>query len=231
MKRICTICARGGSKGVEGKNLKPLLGVPLIAHSLNQAKEAKVFDLIAVSSDSAEILETARRYGADILVKRPSELASDHAPKVPVIRHCVSIAETDSGMKFDTCVDLDCTSPLRTSEDIKEALNVFESGDFENLVTATPSRRSPYFNMIEKGRDGKVKLVKNLENSVVRRQDAPKTYDMNASIYIWKRETLRLEDRLFLPTTQLFVMPEERSIDIDSDLDFKIVELLMKERK
>src|SRR5712691_4711519 len=104
MKRLCTICARGGSKGVKGKNLRPLLGRPLIAHSLEQARASGLFDLVAVSSDASEILETARTFGADLLIHRPDELASDSAAKVPAIRHAVLEAEARSAQQFDTLV-------------------------------------------------------------------------------------------------------------------------------
>src|ERR1700704_6139778 len=113
MKRLCTICARGGSKGVKGKNLRPLLGRPLIAHSLEQARSCGLFELIAVSSDASEILEVARAFGADLLIQRPDELASDTAAKIPAIRHAVLEAESRSAQHFDTLVDLDATSPLR----------------------------------------------------------------------------------------------------------------------
>jgi CMP-N,N'-diacetyllegionaminic acid synthase len=94
-----------------------------------------------------------------------------------------------------------------------------------------PSRRSPYFNLVEQDENGKVYLSKKLDNSIVRRQDAPKSYDMNASIYIWKRDIILNENSIFLEKTGLYVMPEERSIDIDNELDFKFVEFLMKERE
>ena len=92
-----------------------------------------------------------------------------------------------------------------------------------------PSRRSPYFNLVEQDKDGNVYLSKTLDNSIVRRQDAPKSYDLNASIYIWKRDIILNENKLFLENTGLYVMPEERSIDIDTELDYKFVEYLMKE--
>ncbi len=113
MTRICTICARGGSKVVKNKNIRNLVGKPLIAYTLEQAQMSHLFDLIVVSSDSSEILETGRRYGADLLVKRPEHLATDAAAKLAAIKHCVEEAEQIKGKKFDIVVDLDATSPLR----------------------------------------------------------------------------------------------------------------------
>jgi N-acylneuraminate cytidylyltransferase/CMP-N,N'-diacetyllegionaminic acid synthase len=180
MKRLCTICARGGSKGVKGKNLKTLLGKPLIAHSISQAKASGLFDLVAVSSDSDEILAVARAWGADHLVKRPDELATDQAAKLPVIRHCVTEVERLAGKMFETLVDLDATSPLRVPEDIRDAVELLEKSGAGNVITAMPARRSPYFNLVELDENGIVHLSKPPRNAIVRRQDAPMCFDMNA---------------------------------------------------
>lgn len=230
MSRICTICARGGSKGVKNKNIRGLAGKPLIAYTINQAQASHLFDVIAVSSDSAEILDVGRQYGADLLVKRPEELATDTAAKVPVIRHCVVEAERVTGKRFDVVVDLDATSPLRWVEDIQGAVNLLENEKVANVITAAPARRSPYFNLVELGKDGVVRLSKSPEHPIVRRQDSPQCFDMNASIYVWQRETLFESSTLFNPDTGLFIMPVERSTDIDDEIDFEIVELLMKKR-
>ncbi|MBK9161518.1 MAG: acylneuraminate cytidylyltransferase family protein [Nitrosomonadales bacterium] len=227
MKRICTICARGGSKGVKGKNIRALHGRPLIAYSIEQAKASGLFDVIAVSSDSDLILGAAGECGVDFLVKRPDEMATDQAGKMPAIRHCVQEVERLTGKTFEIMVDLDATSPLRSIEDIKNAVAMLEESGAGNLITAMPARRSPYFNLVEQGTDGGVVLSKPLKTPVLRRQDAPKCYDMNASIYIWRRAAFFSEGSVFNSDTRLYVMPEERSIDIDSELDFRFVEFLM----
>lgn len=227
MKRLCTICARGGSKGVKGKNLRMLAGKPLIAHSIEQARASSLFDVLAVSSDSDEILEVARTYGCDYLIKRPDELATDQAAKLPVIRHCVAEVQRLSASNFDTLVDLDATSPLRTPADIIGAVRLLEESDAGNVLTAMPARRSPYFNLVEVDSNGIVHLSKPLGKAVVRRQDAPKCYDMNASIYVWRRSALFDRPGLFNADTRLYSMPEERSIDIDSEIDFQFVEFLV----
>lgn len=227
MKRLCTICARGGSKGVKGKNVRMLVGKPLIAHSIEQARASGLFDTLAVSSDSDEILEVARRWGCDHVIKRPDELATDQAAKLPVIRHCVAEVERLAACSFDTLVDLDATSPLRTPADIAAAVRLLEDSGAGNVLTAMPARRSPYFNLVEVDANGIVHLSKPLGKAVVRRQDAPKCFDMNASIYVWRRPVLFDSPGLFNADTRLYVMPEERSIDIDSELDFRFVEHLM----
>lgn len=231
MNRICTICARGGSKGVKNKNVRPLLGKPLIAHSIEQAKASGLFEAIAVSSDSDLILEISREWGVDYLVKRPNELATDQAAKLPAVRHCVAEVERQKGYSFDIIVDLDATSPLRSIEDIHRAVALLEENGVRNVITAMPSRRSPYFNLVELNANGMVVLSKPLKTAIVRRQDAPKCYDMNASIYVWTRQVLFASDTIFNEDTMLYVMPEERSIDIDSELDFEFVEFLMAKFK
>lgn len=225
--RLCTICARGGSKGVKGKNIRMLMGKPLIAHSIQQAKLSGLFEAVAVSSDSEDILAAAKEYGADYLIKRPDELASDHAAKLPAIRHCVAEVELKMGHQVEVIVDLDATSPLRSAEDIQQAVMLLEESGAGNVITGMPARRSPYFNLVELNSDGIAELSKPLKSQIVRRQDAPRCYDMNASIYVWKREVLVNSDKLFNEDTKLYVMPEERSIDIDSELDFRFVEYLM----
>lgn len=230
MNRLCTICARGGSKGVKNKNIRDLLGRPLIAYSILQAKETGLFSAIAVSSDSNGILDVAKSWGVDYLIKRPDELATDRAPKIPVIEHCVLKAESQSKMKFNVIVDLDATSPLRLPSDICEAVRMLEEEDASNVITGMSSRRSPYFNLVEVDDQGKVSLSKSLPNPVIRRQDSPKCYDMNASIYVWKRDILFQNNTVFNEKTALYVMPEERSIDIDTELDFAFVEFMMRKR-
>lgn len=230
MKRLCSICARGDSKGVKGKNIRNLLGKPLISHSIEQAKQSALFEKIAVSSDSDEILAIAEKWKADILIKRPDELATETAAKLPVIKHCVEETEKRLKKTFDLIVDLDVTSPLRTIEDIKRAVYLLEGKKGSNVISGTPSHRSPYFNLVEVGEDQTVRLVKTASSPIIRRQDAPKTYDLNASIYGWKREQLFQMRTLFGEKTLLYIMPEERSIDIDTELDFFIVESLMKRR-
>jgi CMP-N,N'-diacetyllegionaminic acid synthase len=227
---LCTICARGGSKGVVNKNIRDLHGRPLIAWSIAQARQAGIFDLVAVSSDSEAILAAARDAGADLLIKRPDELATDTAGKIAAIRHCVQAVEAQAGRRFEVLVDLDATSPLRTPGDIVAAVELLRERNAPNVITAMPARRSPYFNMVEMDRAGALSLVKPLPAAVVRRQDAPQCFDMNASIYVWRHDDLFADPPIFKAATALYVMPEERSIDIDSELDFRIVETIMAER-
>ena len=231
MKRLCSICARGGSKGVKNKNIRNLAGKPLIAYSIEQAKASGLFEYVAVSSDSPQILEVARQFGVDFLIERPAELATDRAAKIPVIRHCFEQVEKLTGETFEVLVDLDATSPLRSVDDIRAAVALLETRNVSNVITGTPARRSPYFNLVEADANGVVGLAKKLEKAIERRQDAPQCYDMNASIYVWRRDVLLQSDVLFQSDTLLHEMPEERSVDIDSELDFEWVEYLMTKKE
>jgi len=230
MSAICTICARGGSKGVVGKNARELLGKPLLAWTIEQAKQTGLFQAIAFSSDSDQLLQAALQSGADIAVKRPDAMATDTAPKIPAIRHCLEQAIARTGMTPDVFVDLDVTSPLRLASDIAGAVELLHRSGARSVITGAPARRSPYFNLVEARADGSVGLSKSADPPIVRRQDAPRCFDMNASIYAWRVAPFLENPAVFYPDTQLFEMPEERSVDIDSDLDFTLVELLLRKR-
>ena len=230
-KILCTICARGGSKGVKGKNFKLINGKPLIAYTIETALQSGLFEHVVVSSDSKDIQNIAVEYGAEVFFTRPAELASDNAAKIPVIRHAFIESEKHYSESYDILVDLDATSPLRIVEDIKACIDLLIEKKSENVITAMPSRRSPYFNLIERNAVGQWDVSKKLENSIIRRQDAPPCYDMNASIYVWTRDSILKNNEVFNTTTELYVMPEERSIDIDSELDFQFVEFLLNQKK
>lgn len=228
--RICTITVRAGSKGVPRKNLRVVAGRPLFGHSVVQAVRSGLFDEVVVSSDSEEILALAPTFGATGVVVRPREMATDTAGKVPAIAHAVRTTEERTGLTFDVCVDLDATSPLRTVEDIRGAVAMFESADVDSLITGAEARRNPYFNLVEEQPDGTVAVSKTPGDAVLRRQDAPRCFDMNGSIYVWRRRALLEDQVVFFPSTILFEMPAERSTDVDSEFDFAVVEWLMNQR-
>ena len=223
---ICTIGARGGSKGVPGKNTRLLAGIPLLAWSIKQARTSGLFDLIAVSSDSEDILRVAKEAGADHLVERPAEMATDEASKLPAILHCLLEAERVVGRKCDVFVDLAATSPLRAPEDIVDAVSLLHREGADNVLTAVVAKASPYFSQVEVAADGSVQLCKLLQERPARRQDAPPCYDLNGSIWVWRRHVFCDAPAILYPKTRLYMMPEERSVDIDSELDFRIAEML-----
>jgi len=223
MKTIASICARGGSVGVPGKNIRLLHGKPLIAHTIEQALAVAAIDAVYVSTDDQIIAEVAARHGARMPFLRPAELATSSAAKVPVIQHlCNWVAENDG--PFDRIVDLDPTSPLRTVGDIEACLALLDD-ETDAVITAFESEKNPYFNMVERKTDGNISLVCRPAGTVVARQQAPHVYSMNGSVYVWHRHTL--SKGLWNGRLRMHVMPRERSIDIDSPLDFAIVEMLM----
>tara|TARA_Y100000813_G_scaffold105027_1_gene75012 strand:- start:937 stop:1635 length:699 start_codon:yes stop_codon:yes gene_type:complete len=223
---LCTICARGGSKGLPNKNLLKIGDKSLIGHTLTQAKAIDAIDCIIVSSDSNEILKEGEIYAADILLQRSAKLASDDAGKIDAIIDCLNHAESNFNKHFDYVIDLDVTSPLRNLIDIENCLEFTKDQGFKNLITVTNSKKNPYFNQIEITNEGP-QLVKSGHN-IKGRQSAPKVYDMNASIYVWSRDFLINEKTLFSRDTIVYDMPEERSLDIDNELDFKIVKHLIE---
>lgn len=165
-KVLCTICARGGSKGVKNKNIKHINGKPLIAYTIEQAKESGLFEHIVISTDSDDIATIAKEYGAEVFFKRSSEMASDTAGKLDVIRDALQRSEAYYKKVFDYHMDLDATAPLRSVEDITQSFEKFLENNNDNLITAMPSRRSPYFNLVEVDNTGKVSLSKTLDNSI-----------------------------------------------------------------
>ena len=230
MSRVCTITVRGGSKGVPGKNWRVVAGLPLFAHSVRQAVQSGLFDRVVVTSDAPEVLDAALGYGATDVVVRPAELASDTAGKVPAILHAVLEVEGTVGHHFDTVVDLDATSPLRVIDDIVGAVELLESSGAESVITGSEAHRNPYFNLVEADPETGVVAVSK-PGTFLRRQDVPRAFDMNASVYVWQRDALAGKPAVFFPTTLLFEMPPERSLDIDSEFDFRIVNWLMQSRK
>jgi CMP-N-acetylneuraminic acid synthetase len=227
MSVIATICARGGSAGVPGKNIRPLLGKPLIAYTIEQAQACRAIDTVYVSTDDERIAEVARQAGAVVPFLRPAELATATAPKMPVIWHLVDGIER-SGARVGRIVDLDPTSPLRDVGDIERCLELLDA-DTDVVITGYEAEKNPYFNMVEVKPDGNYGVVKPLPGGVASRQQAPRVYAMNASIYVWHRHSL--DKGLWEGRVKLHVMPRERSIDIDTPLDWDLVELLMRRQR
>ncbi|MCX2683728.1 acylneuraminate cytidylyltransferase family protein [Campylobacter sp. MIT 21-1685] len=224
---LCTICARGGSKGLANKNIKKINGLECIAYSIIQAQNSGLFEHIVISTDSDEIAKVALNYGAEVFFKRDEALASDSAAKILAIRDCLLKSEEYFHKHFENIIDLDASAPLRSSTDIQKAYELFEKEKKENLITATPARRNPYFNLVEI-KDNSVELCKKKQADT--RQESPKCYDMNASIYIFKRQRLLESDDFFGKQTSLYVMDESTAFDIDSEFDFELVEFLITKK-
>ena len=217
---------RGGSKGLKNKAIKKINKKPLFYYTLNVAQKTKLFDNIVISTDSQKIINECKKFNQEIFFKRPKLISMDYTPKIEVIRDLLIRSENYYNKKFSTIIDLDVTSPLRITSDVINAYKKFIKSKADNLFSVTNSKKNPYFNIVEKNKN-KIQLIK--KNKIITaRQKAPKVYDMNASIYIWKRNILLRKNSLFLSKTSVYEMPEDRSIDIDTLFDFKIVKFLIE---
>lgn len=225
MTTIATICARGGSKGLPGKNLRPFAGQPLIAHTIAQALACSAIEGVYVSTDDDAIAEVARASGATVPYRRPAELATDTAAKLPAIEHLVAHLER-GGLQVTTIVDLQPTSPLRTQGDLEAALAV--ARDCDLAVSVGEPSHSPYFSLVEQGADGTLQLSKPAAHA--RRQDLPPVWGLNGSIYVWQRDALprAIRDGFWSVRARPVAMPRERSVDIDDALDFEWAEWLYR---
>lgn len=224
---IVLICARGGSKGLPGKNIKPLNGIPLIAWSILSGKKINRAQRVVVSTDSKAIAEIALEYGAEVPFMRPKELALDDTPEWDVWRHAIDFLEIQDNNKFDAIVVLPATSPLRSEEDINRCINLFERGGVDSVITVSESNRSPYFNMVHNDKDGFSSIVIPSKKNIYRRQDVSKTFDMTTVCYVVKKEFIKKYHNIFEGKVKSICIPKERAVDIDDSFDFKIAEYLI----
>lgn len=224
-----TICCRGGSKGVKGKNIRSLNQKPLIAYTIETALASSLLNDVIVSTDSDEIAQAAYSFGIKTVLKRPAELASDTASKWPVFIHAVEEYEKLTGQKVDYLVDMDVTVPLKTSADIDGAISAaINDAEAGVIITGYEPERNPYFNMMEVSEDGFAHIVKQSAKPIVRRQDAPAVYSLTPAAYVVKKETLYTVEHWSKAKCKIYPIPRERAIDIDTEIDFSIVEYLMK---
>ena len=227
MSSLCIICARKNSKGIKNKNFLKLGKQPLIFHTLNLALKSKLFNKVIVSSDSKKILNYSLKKGAHLKIFRPKHLCGDKVPKLRAIKHAFFETEKKFDCKFNFITDLDITSPLRNMTDLKKAFKLIQKSKKGNLITISESRKNPFFNMLQIKKNS-IRKLKTSTKKIFSRQQAPKFYDMNASIYIWKRDSFLKDKKIVNKNTICFEMPLTRSIDIDTREDLKIVKGLWK---
>ena len=230
MKAVAFIFARGGSKGLPGKNIRPLNGKPLIAWSIEHALAVPRIDRVIVSTDSDEIAELARQYGAEVPFMRPAELAGDNSPEWLAWRHALNYLKESTGALPEVMVSVPTTAPLRLPIDIENCLDMYKKGNADMVITVTDAHRSPYFNMVKTDADGSVGLVNPPQSTIARRQDAPVVYDMATVCYVANPEFVMAHDSIFEGRVKAVHVPTERAIDIDTLLDFQIVESLLNIR-
>lgn len=230
MKILLTICARGGSKGIPGKNIKIINGKPLIAYTIASAKKFAVeYEAdIVLSTDCEKIKEVAKNYGLETLYTRPSTLATDTTGKIEVIKDILNYTEDLNKTIYDFILDLDITSPLRTQDDLRNAFKILQNNDKAlNIFSVSPASRNPYFNMVEMKSDGYFKIVKDLGN-IRTRQTAPPVYDMNASFYFYRREYFRSSYNSSITDKSLCFVMDHLCFDLDEPFDFQIMDLIMR---
>lgn len=230
MKTVAFIFARGGSKGLPGKNVLPFCGKPMIAWSIAHAKAVERIERVIVSTDDEAIATVAREYGAETPFLRPAELARDDSPEWLAWRHALIYLHENGGLP-DAMVSVPVTAPLREPTDIERCLDVFETGDADVVVTVSEAHRSPYFNMVRQNEDGTVGLVIAPAAKVVRRQDVPAVFDMATVAYVAAPHFVLTREVMFEGRVRAVSVPAERAIDIDTLLDFQIAECLMKRRR
>lgn len=228
-KRIlAVITARGGSKGIPGKNIKLLGGKPLIAYTIEAAKASQFLTRCILSSDDAEIIEVSKKFGADVPFVRPTELAQDNSTSIEVVQHAINWLKENDGQEYDYLMILQPTSPFRSSEDIDECIKKIVDTDTDSVMS------------MKELIDFSVKKVKRIENDLIlpwledegvwtlARQNLEKVYKRNCAIYLTKTELIMKGD-LFGKTSRPYIMPEERSVDINKPIDFELAEFYLKQ--
>ncbi len=228
MDILTIIPARGGSKGVPRKNIKLIDGKPLIAHSIESAIKSKLINKIVVSTDNTIIAQISKKYNAEILM-RPKKLAKDDSLTIDVITHTLDSLKKEKGFIADLLVLLQPTSPLRTSKDIDNAIKLFLDNYCDSIISVSELEHSPYWSLKLKNSYLKPNFGK--EYFKKRRQDLPTLYSPNGAIFISTPQYLKKHKTFYSEKTIPYIMPAERSIDIDTELDFKLAEILLRERQ
>lgn len=224
---MALICARGGSKGLPGKNLKILDGDPLIVRAINQTKQIERIERVLVSTDCEDIAEVATSAGAEVPFMRPSELAEDDSPEWEVWRHTVKYLKEVEGDHLELLMVVPPTAPLRSKDDLEACLNEYEKGQADIVITITDAHRSPYFNQVKIGGDGLADLVINPVSEITRRQDVPVVFDVTTVAYVVKPEFIMRNNGVFDGNVGTVFVPKERALDIDTPLDLRIAEFFL----
>lgn len=233
MNILITICARGGSKGIKNKNIIKLNGKPLIHYTIEVAQryaETNCNVIIGLSTDSLEIIKSAKEKGLETKYIRPDNLATDFVSKPDVIKDLLFFEEENKKCKFDYVIDLDVTSPMRNVSDIEASMQLLlQNREALNIFSVNPANRNPYFNMVEEKNDGFFRVVKS-NGAISSRQLAPKVFDMNSSIYIYRRKFFDQNQRF--TTTEKSIVYETPHVcfDIDEINDLRLMELMIKNK-
>ncbi len=225
------IFARGGSQGVPGKNIRHLAGKPLIAYAIETAFQSEFIDRVVVSTDDEKIARVAQDFGAEVPFVRPKELAQNNSPEWLAWQHAIrTLKEQDNGREFDVFVSVPPTAPLRAVEGVDNAIQTFLDSDADIVITVKRASRHPSFNMITLDEQNCAKLVLPLDKQIIRRQDAPPVYDITTVAYVASPKFIMESKSVFEGRVKAVLIPEERALDIDTELDFQFAEYLITNR-
>lgn len=225
MEVLVIIPARGGSKGIPHKNIKPLNDKPLIYYTIDTARAITGDENICVSTDDDEIIEVVEKYGLKVPFKRPAELATDTAGTYEVLLHALSFYESQ-GKRYDAVLLLQNTSPFRKKEQVKEALQLFNK-NVDMVVSVKECAANPYYCVFEENEDGYLNVCKG-DGNIFRRQDAPKVYEYNGAIYIMNPEVLKTTHMHKMQKRVKYVMDDISSFDLDTMADWNMAEMIAK---
>lgn len=235
MKILITICGRGGSKGIPGKNVKLIGGKPLISYTIDIAQNvAAIYNSdIALSTDDDQIKQAAAQSGLFTAYTRPDILANDSAGKIDTIFDILKYEERRKGLIYDFILDLDITSPLRTLSDLEQSFALFRQNEEAlTLFSVNPAARNPYFNMVEANENGFYSLIKkSADGSVMSRQAAPKVYDLNASFYWYRRSFFNLGLKSPITDKSLVFVMDHLCFDLDHMIDFEFLDFLLNSKR
>lgn len=232
---LCVIAARGGSEGVPGKNVRPIMGKPMIAWAVEHALQVPEIERVVVSTDSVAIADAATAAGAEAPFMRPAELAQSNSGKFQVWQHALDVCERHYRERYELYVDIDCTNPLIEPSDIAGTIAQYrrtreEGRHVDAVFTVAPARRNPYFNLVEPNDAGALKMSKSDGGRVLARQSAPPVFEHVAGVYVLDPRYLRSANHLLDGHAEGYELPPEKALDIDSEFDFQIVEYLLKRR-
>lgn len=227
MRTLVIIPARGGSKGIPRKNIKPFDGKPLIYYTIDCARAICPDEDICVSTDDDEIIQVVEAYGLKVPFKRPEELATDTAGTYEVLLHALDFYEK-KGVHYDVVVLLQNTSPFRTPQQVKEALGLYRE-DVDMVVSVKECAANPYYCVFEENQDGFLHICKG-DGNIFRRQDAPKVYEYNGAIYVMNAKVLKITHMHKMQKRIKYVMDDLSSFDLDTMWDWKMAEMIKADK-
>lgn len=225
---LAIIPARGGSKSLPRKNIRLLCGKPLVAHSIETALSSEFIDRVVISTEDEEIARIAEQYGGEV-IERPAELARDDTPSSLVYQHVIEHLERKENFATDLIVALQPTSPLRIVTDIDGAIQKFLEAGCDSVLSVCEAEHPPYWMYTLDG--DRMKILIHGGEEISRRQDAPLVYRINGAVYVTRKQVIMIENKVWGDDTRAYIMPWNRSVDIDTEIDFKLAELLMQERE